>query len=93
MQLDVGLGAPRDQASERIERHLAGAMQNVLVQLVKGKIRQAGEQTFQPDVAAHETAHQVADRGVFAQRNEGAEVAIAPRAQRLAVEPASESAP
>ena len=45
---------------------------------IERQIHPASEETLEPDVAADEVAHEVADRRVLAERYQRAEISIAP---------------
>src|SRR3984893_17787561 len=85
MQLHVRLRAPSDQPAERVERHLDGPMERIFVHLVERAIHQAREKPLDPQVAAEQSAHQIADRGVLTERDQRSEIAIAPWLHRLAL--------
>src|ERR1700730_6264224 len=87
MQLHMRFGAPRDQSRKGIERYLGRPVQREFMHLVERSVHQPREQALGPWVPPYEPSHEVTDRRVFAERNERAEVAIAPRRQRFAAQP------
>src|SRR5262245_1953170 len=54
------------------------------MQLVERAVHEASEQPLDPQVPAQKSTHQVSNRRILAQGDEGAEIAIAPRLRRLA---------
>ena len=88
MQLDVRLGAPRDQPRQRVQRHLREPVQREFVHLVERLVHEPREAAFEHQVAADQGAHHVAHGAEFAQRHQRAEIALVIVAQRLAREPA-----
>src|SRR5437879_3042372 len=86
MQLDVRLGAPRDHSCRRVERDLPEPVQRQLVHLVQRQVHHSRKPTLDPKIAPGKAAHEISHDGILAKRNEGTEVAIAPRRQRLSAQ-------
>src|ERR1700688_3953844 len=84
VQLHDRLGSARDEARKRVEGHFGEAVEGELVHLVEREVHEAREIAFDSDVAADQGPHQIADGAVFSERDEGAEVAVAEGAERLA---------
>ena len=70
MQLDMGLGATGQRASEGVKGDLHPAVQRLLVHLIEGVVHKPREPAFDHHTLANQKAHQIADRAVLAQRNE-----------------------
>src|SRR6476619_1577994 len=64
-------------------------MQSVEMHAIKCDVHQTREEALDEEGAAHELAHQAADRAVLAERNERPKVAIDVRLQRLPFKAAS----
>src|SRR5262245_52354304 len=82
MQLHARLRAPCDQTRRRIEDGLPPAVQGDLVLLEERYVHHAREQALDPQIAADEAAHQIADRRVLAERDQRSEIAVAPWLER-----------
>src|SRR4029453_530629 len=54
--------------------------------LVKRAVHKAREQALDPELAAHQSSHQGANRRILAERNQRTEIAIVPGLQRVAGE-------
>src|SRR5438552_6516250 len=83
VKLHVRLRAPGNGSRGRVERHLPETVQRQFMRLVERQVHHPCEPTLDPQLAAAETAHQIADDRVLAQRDQRTEVAIPPRHQRL----------
>src|SRR5882672_8728722 len=80
------LGAAGDQPGERVERGFDDAVKGKLVHLVEGAIHQARKNALDPEALSEQDSHQIAYGRVFAERDQRAEIPVAPFLQRLAGE-------
>src|SRR5919201_5252490 len=88
MQLHLWAGAARQSVREQGQSRAQASVQRALVQRLERAVHQPREQAFDEDAAADREAHEITDRAVLAERDEGAEVAVDVRAQRLSTNPA-----
>src|SRR5260221_3282240 len=92
VQLHLGLGLPADQAREGIERHSPESGERPHVLPVEREVEELREPSLDAEFLARDEAHQLAHGVVAAQRDEGAEVAVAKRPRRFAREAALDGA-
>src|SRR5262249_41632302 len=78
MQFHLRFGAPVDQPNEGVERDFDEAVQRIFVHFVQRHVHQPREIAFDKETAADQLAHQAADRAVFTERHQRAEVAVIP---------------
>src|SRR5205814_28271 len=76
VKLHVRLRAPGNRSRRSIERHLPETVQRQFMHLVERQVHHAREPALDPQLAAAETAHQITDDGVLAQRDQRTEVPI-----------------
>src|SRR3954468_12804001 len=86
MQLDMRLGAPREDAREGIEEYLGEAVQRELVHLVERQVHYFCKKPFNHDTTAGDGTHQATDGTKFAERDQRAEIPVLERLQRLAAQ-------
>src|SRR5262249_24537209 len=92
MQLAPWLGAARDEPGQGVEQDFGDAVQCIEMHAIEHHVHEPREQSFDEQRAAEERAHQRADGRILAERYERAEIAVAPRLERPAREPARQHA-
>src|SRR5215203_1608177 len=86
MQLDPGLGSTGQSAGDGFEDHPPCTKQGHLVHPIERSIHHACKIAFDHELLSRQKAHKVTDGAVFAQRDQGSEVAVDKRLQRLALQ-------
>src|SRR5215211_6204619 len=89
MQLDPGLGSTGQSAGDRLEDHPPCTKQGHLVYPIERSIHHACKIAFNHELLSRQKTHKVTDGAVFAQRDQGSEVAVVKPLQRLAVQTTS----
>src|SRR5688572_19518725 len=77
VQLHLGLHLPADPARERVEGHPPEPVQRHDVLAVEGHVHELRDPALDAEFLARDEAHQLADRFVLPERDEGAEIAVA----------------
>src|SRR5215207_3039972 len=84
MQLDPGLGSTGQSAGDGFEDHPPCTKQGHLVHPIERSIHHACKIAFDHELLSRQKAHKVTDGAVFAQRDQGSEVAVDKRRERAA---------